>query len=163
EAADGYESVEWAARLRGSNGKVGMYGFSYPGATQLLAAAARPPSLAAIAPGFTSSQFYDGWTYSSGALSLASMTGWATFLALHTGGWYDIFHTGTVSNFRRFGGKLLMGPWQHSPWRAITAAGRRDAGDNEVDDWHVRFFDEVLKGEATGVFDAAGRVYVLEE
>ena len=73
ESDDGYDSVEWAAGLRGSNGKVGMYGFSYPGATQLLAAVSQPPSLAAIAPGFTSSQFYDGWTYSGGAFSLASM------------------------------------------------------------------------------------------
>jgi putative CocE/NonD family hydrolase len=241
ETDDGRASVEWAARLAGSNGKVGMYGFSYPGATQLLAAVARPPSLAAIAPGFTSSNFYEGWAYSRGAFSLASMAGWATFLALdsarragdetahagllgalaaapslfwklplndylplldryapyfrdwlahpaydeywratavdedfsrievpalHTGGWYDIFHAGVVANFRGITGapqKLLMGPWQHSPWRAIGAAGRRDAGANEIDDWHLRFFDEVLKGEAHGVFDSAGRIFVLGE
>jgi putative CocE/NonD family hydrolase len=84
ESRDGYESVEWAAGLHGSSGKVGMYGFSYPGATQLLAAVAQPPSLAAIAPGFTSSQFYDGWTYAGGAFSLASMTGWASFLAVES-------------------------------------------------------------------------------
>ena len=39
---------------------VGMYGFSYPGATQCWPRRAQPPSLRAIAPGFTSSQFYDG-------------------------------------------------------------------------------------------------------
>ena len=77
ESADGLESVEWAAGLAGSNRKVAMYGFSYPGATQLLAAAASPPSLAAIAPGFTAPRFHDGWTYSGGAFSIASMTGWA--------------------------------------------------------------------------------------
>jgi putative CocE/NonD family hydrolase len=241
ESDDGYDSVEWAAGLRGSNGKVGMYGFSYPGATQLLAAVSQPPSLAAIAPGFTASQFYDGWTYSGGALSLASIAAWATFLAvdtarrrgdeaahaallgalgaapslfwqlplrdylpllqrhapyfsdwlqhssyddywratavdedfsritvpaLHTGGWYDIFHAGTVANFRGMGPapqKLLMGPWQHSPWRAIRAEMREDVGANAVDEWHLRFFDEVLRGEASGVFDAQGRVYVMHE
>lgn len=31
---DGYDTVEWAAGLPQSNGKVGMYGFSYVGATQ---------------------------------------------------------------------------------------------------------------------------------
>ena len=36
EMTDGYDSVEWAAGLSGSSGKVGMYGFSYVGATQLL-------------------------------------------------------------------------------------------------------------------------------
>src|ERR1700716_2567618 len=40
---DGYDSVEWAAALPGSNGKVGMYGSSYVGATQWLAGVATPP------------------------------------------------------------------------------------------------------------------------
>jgi X-Pro dipeptidyl-peptidase (S15 family) len=42
-------SVEWTAGLPGSSGKVGMYGFSYVGATQWLAAVMQPPHLAAIA------------------------------------------------------------------------------------------------------------------
>src|SRR6267378_2177141 len=33
EANDGYDTIEWAATLPKSNGKVGMYGFSYPGWT----------------------------------------------------------------------------------------------------------------------------------
>jgi len=48
EAADGYDTVEWAAGLKGSNGKVGMFGGSYVGATQMLAASARPPHLAVV-------------------------------------------------------------------------------------------------------------------
>jgi putative CocE/NonD family hydrolase len=84
EAADGYDAVEWAARLPGADGRVAMYGFSYVGATQLLAAAARPPSLVAIAPAFTSSSFYEGWTYEGGALSLAFAACWAAGLAYET-------------------------------------------------------------------------------
>jgi len=42
ESADGYDTVEWAARINGSNGKVGMFGGSYVGATQMLAAMAVP-------------------------------------------------------------------------------------------------------------------------
>jgi hypothetical protein len=76
EAQDGYDSVEWAAKLPGSTGKVGMYGFSYVGATQWLAATKKPPSLAAIAPGHTASDYYDGWTYSGGALNLAFIQSW---------------------------------------------------------------------------------------
>ncbi|HTD46925.1 MAG TPA: CocE/NonD family hydrolase, partial [bacterium] len=34
EAEDGYDTVEWAARLPKANGRVGMYGLSYVGATQ---------------------------------------------------------------------------------------------------------------------------------
>ena len=50
EMNDGYDSVEWAAQLPGSSGKVGMYGFSYVGATQWLAATQAPPHLTAIVP-----------------------------------------------------------------------------------------------------------------
>ena len=61
-----------------------MYGYSYPGLVQLLAAATRPPSLAAICPGFTSSQAYDGWIYSHGAIFLGWAMTWALFLAHDT-------------------------------------------------------------------------------
>src|SRR5580704_5614814 len=46
ESQDGYDTVEWAAALPYSNGKVGMFGGSYVGATQYLAAIAQPPHLA---------------------------------------------------------------------------------------------------------------------
>jgi len=76
EGKDGYDTVEWAAQLPGSNGKVGMYGFSYVGATQWLAAAEKPPHLVAIAPAHTSSDYYDGWSYEGGAFSLAFKQSW---------------------------------------------------------------------------------------
>ncbi|MBP1968332.1 putative CocE/NonD family hydrolase [Virgibacillus natechei] len=53
EGKDGYESVEWAAKLPYSNGKVGLFGMSYHGYTQLAAAAEKPPALKAIAPVMT--------------------------------------------------------------------------------------------------------------
>ncbi len=80
EATDGYDSVEWAASLDGNNGRVGMYGFSYGGATQLLAAAERPPALHCCAPGFTGSDFYNHWTYDNGALNLAFILSWTVGL-----------------------------------------------------------------------------------
>jgi len=73
---DGYDSVEWAARLPGSNGRVGMYGSSYVGATQWLAATGAPPSLKAIVPSNTASDYYDGWTYEDGAFRLAFIESW---------------------------------------------------------------------------------------
>ena len=81
EAEDGYDAIEWAARLPGANGRVGMYGFSYAGATQLLPATLRPPSLVTICPALTASQYYEGWTYNQGALALAFAASWATDLA----------------------------------------------------------------------------------
>ena len=50
ESDDGYDTVEWVAALPSSNGKVGMIGGSYVGATQMLAAIAHPPHLAGICP-----------------------------------------------------------------------------------------------------------------
>jgi uncharacterized protein len=79
EMNDGYDSVEWAAALPGSSGKVGMYGFSYVGATQWLAAVMQPPHLAAIVPAMTSSDYYDGWSYEGGAWSLAFEESWPIF------------------------------------------------------------------------------------
>ena len=78
---DGYDSVEWAAALPGSNGKVGMYGSSYVGATQWLAAVAAPPHLATIVPANTASDYYDGWTYEGGEFRLAFVQPWAMGLA----------------------------------------------------------------------------------
>jgi len=74
---DGYDSVEWAAALPGSNGKVGMYGSSYVGATQWLAAVSAPPHLTTIVPANTASDYYDGWTYEGGEFRLAFVQPWA--------------------------------------------------------------------------------------
>ncbi len=50
ETEDGFDTVEWAAGLPHANGKVGMFGMSYVGATQMLAAIGHPPHLAGICP-----------------------------------------------------------------------------------------------------------------
>ena len=67
EGPDGYDSVEWAARLPGSNGKVGMIGPSYVGFTQWAAALQRPPSLKAIVPSVTWADPRDGVFWRGGA------------------------------------------------------------------------------------------------
>ena len=77
ERSDGYDSVEWAARLPGSNGRVGMYGGSYCGNTQWMAALERPPSLAAIVPLLTWSEPLDGLLARGGALELGLELRWA--------------------------------------------------------------------------------------
>lgn len=43
EGRDGYDTIEWAARQPWSNGAVGTFGLSYPGAVQWLAAVEHPP------------------------------------------------------------------------------------------------------------------------
>ena len=82
EVNDGYDSVEWAAAQPWSSGKVGMFGGSYVGATQWLAALSRPPHLSAIVPAITSHDYYEGWTYQGGAFQLNFALSWALGLAL---------------------------------------------------------------------------------
>jgi len=53
ERTDGYDTIEWAAALPWSDGRVGTYGLSYPGAVQWLAALEQPPHLVSMAPAMT--------------------------------------------------------------------------------------------------------------
>jgi putative CocE/NonD family hydrolase len=76
EGHDGAETIAWLHTRPEGNGRVGMYGFSYQGITQLLAAAAQPKGLVCIAPGMTAYDLYHGWFYHHGALRLASSLGW---------------------------------------------------------------------------------------
>jgi uncharacterized protein len=84
ESNDGYDTVEWAAALPYSDGKVGMFGGSYVGATQMLAAIAHPPHLAGICPVVTASNYHDGWTYQGGAFEQWFNQSWTSGLAQDT-------------------------------------------------------------------------------
>jgi putative CocE/NonD family hydrolase len=84
ESQDGYDTVEWAASLPYANGKVGMFGGSYVGATQMLAAISSPPHLVAVQPYVTASEYYDGWTYQNGALMQWFASSWSSGLAVDT-------------------------------------------------------------------------------
>jgi putative CocE/NonD family hydrolase len=53
EGRDGFDTIEWAATQPWSNGRIGTFGLSYPGAVQWLAALESPPHLMAMAPAMT--------------------------------------------------------------------------------------------------------------
>lgn len=64
EGKDGYDTIEWAAAQPWSNGAVGTFGLSYPGAVQWLAAVENPPHLKAMVPAMTFStpqNFFYAW------------------------------------------------------------------------------------------------------
>jgi putative CocE/NonD family hydrolase len=84
ESEDGYDTVEWAASLPYSDGRVGMFGGSYVGATQMLAAIAQPPHLAGICAVVTASNYHDGWTYQGGAFEQWFNESWTSGLAQDT-------------------------------------------------------------------------------
>jgi uncharacterized protein len=84
ELNDGYDTIEWAAALPYSNGKVGMFGGSYVGATQMLAAITHPPHLAGICPVVTASNYHSNWTYQGGAFEQWFDENWTSGLAHDT-------------------------------------------------------------------------------
>ncbi|MCH4022011.1 MAG: CocE/NonD family hydrolase [Acetobacter sp.] len=84
EATDGADAVTWAADLPGSNGRVGMFGFSFQGTNQLLAAGQHCPALRALAPAMLGWNLREDWAYENGAFALRANIGWATQLAAET-------------------------------------------------------------------------------
>ena len=84
EIPDGYDAVEWAARLPWSNGRVGTTGQSYLGLTQYMIACndPMPPSLQAMAPVSASSDYHASWIYHTGG---AALWGWMAPYAIFKG------------------------------------------------------------------------------
>lgn len=84
ETQDGEDTINWAASLSGSTGKVGMYGFSYQAMTQLYAATTKPPALKTICPAMMAYDLYADWAYEGGAFCLQTNLGWAIQLSAET-------------------------------------------------------------------------------
>lgn len=84
EATDGADTIAWAASLPRSNGRVGMFGFSFQGSNQLLAAGEKPAALKAVAPAMIGWQLDQDWAYENGAFPMRANLGWATQLAAET-------------------------------------------------------------------------------
>lgn len=159
-------AVDVAAR-RGDDARLSALGAALaaaPGLLWTLPLDAYPPLAGDEAP------FFHDWlshpTYDDYWRALDADLDSIAVPALHVGGWYDVFARGTVRAYRelarrgRAPQKLVLGPWHHMPWRPVGAA-TPDAGSVVVDDWHLRFWSQVLAGEETGVFDAPVTVYVL--
>ncbi len=70
EGRDGFDTIAWAASQPWSNGEVGTFGLSYPGAVQWLAALESPPALKAMVPAMTYST-PENFFYSGGVFDLS--------------------------------------------------------------------------------------------
>ncbi len=86
DAADGAETLAWAADHPACDGRVAMYGFSYQAMTQLLALAGavragtkRPDAIAPVMGAWTIS---DDWAADGGCFRLAGGLGWAIQMAV---------------------------------------------------------------------------------
>jgi uncharacterized protein len=77
---DGYDTVEWAARQPWSNGRVGMFGPSYMGNTQWMAAISDAPHLEVISPACCPSDLWTGSFDTGGAFRLGLRVSWGAGL-----------------------------------------------------------------------------------
>ena len=74
DAEDGYDTVEWSAGLAYSNGKVGVFGISYPSWASWELASARPPHLVAMFNGGLATRLTD-WEL-GGVLRIGRVQQW---------------------------------------------------------------------------------------
>jgi len=78
EGEDGYDTVEWIAEQRWSNGRVGTVGSSFAGITQVRMALERPPHLTAIWPDVVPTSSFQHQSREGGAMQLHMF--WALFI-----------------------------------------------------------------------------------
>lgn len=84
EIKDGYDTLEWTVNLEGCNGKVGMYGFSYQGMTQLYCAISQHSALKTICPVMIAYDLYSDWAYENDAFCYELNLAWAVQLSAET-------------------------------------------------------------------------------
>jgi uncharacterized protein len=80
EQADTVEVIDWAARQRWSNGKIGMSGVSYSAINQLQAANKNPPALRAIFPVEPGGDLIRDIVAPGGALGVGFLPLWLTLV-----------------------------------------------------------------------------------
>jgi putative CocE/NonD family hydrolase len=76
ESLDAYDITEWLAAQPWCSGRIGMYGISYSGTSQLTAASTAPPHLKAIFPEMTMFDLYE-LCYPGGIYRSILMKNWA--------------------------------------------------------------------------------------
>ncbi len=175
ESQDGYDAVEWAAALPYSNGKVGMFGGSYLGATQLLAAIAAPPHLVGIMPALAPSDFYAHWAYQGGAFAQLKIEAWTTRTTIDTldrrmrklqpwrdlkrpPGEYPLLELGTPAGLADWYFDYLKHPAYDDYWKQVSVHEHFDQiriPALHIGGWYDPFLDGTLRSY-TGIKSKGG-------
>ena len=194
---DGPDTMKWLLAQPWCNGKVGMWGGSAVGITQLMLVGRDGPQPACEHITVGEPNLYAGM-YPGGVFKKAMIEDWLRLaqwgtnalaawvahpnyddywrerdttprypkvntIAVHLGGWYDIFCQGTIDSFVGYqtrGGpaargkqKLVMGPWTHGVLQnkagelTFPENAKHPPGDVQ-DAW--KFYDSCLKGVDNG-------------
>ncbi len=91
---------------------------------------------------------------------------------MQIGGWYDIFLAGTFENFvgltklKKSPQRIVVGPWTHHgnerAYAGDISFGEQATLKDFDTEWHRRWFDHYMKGDATGVEkDAPVHLFVM--
>ncbi len=78
---DGYDTVNWLAKSKYTNGQIGTMGFSAMGITQLLMAPSNPPALKCQYIGMAAGSLYHHAIYIGGQLLKNQVEGWLGYYA----------------------------------------------------------------------------------
>ena len=122
ESSDTYDTIEWLLKnVPGNNGKVGMWGISYPGFYSAAALPEHHPALVAVSPQAPVSDFYFDDFHHQGAYLLSYFGATATFGYQHNGptkekwypeinpssrdGWQFYMDLGSLKNAGKYYGK----------------------------------------------------------
>ncbi len=116
ESSDTYDTIEWLlANVEGHNGKVGMWGTSYPGFYTAAAIPDAHPALVASEPRAPITDFYFDDFHHRGAYTLAYWLITPVFGYQHDGptteAWYEIVDPNTPDAYRFF---MEMGPLKNA-------------------------------------------------
>ncbi len=103
EATDAYDSIDWLVKhVKPNNGRVGMWGVSYPGLAAAVALVHPHPALKAVSP---QAAWIDYWQnddlHRNGALRLSYVADWVSSLQLAKGAGPD-FDYGGVDSYDYF-------------------------------------------------------------
>lgn len=159
EADDGAATIDWIANQKWCNGRVGLWGRSYPGMVQLPAAAGSSSALRCVAPSTSPANMFTDWIRHDGCFALANMVRWLT---LHTNchtqpvtshiNWDDIYK----SNLEEMAAKTgvatpLLAEWaKHDSydeyWRALDQ--RLLASKIDIPCFHSGgWYDHITRGQ----------------
>ena len=144
EQQDGHDTCAWIVDQPWSNGRIGMWGGSYVGATQWQSALGRAPGLQAIVPTVTASDYHEGWCYQGGAFELQFLLSWT------------LTYLGSDTMARRVAGDLAYADRQQELFNRIDAMGAQFdrmplVGDSLLADI-APYYDEWLAHPAHGEF-----------
>ena len=77
EARDGQATLDWVANQRWCNGRIGMWGRSYPGIVQVPAASGGHEALRCILPSVAPGSFFRDWIRYDGCFALGNAIRWS--------------------------------------------------------------------------------------